>query len=382
MYKCCIGVLCLYLKKAFDTVDHHILLTKIKNLGLKSPAVSWVKLYLEERTQVTMCNNSISNVKTIKMGVPQGSVLGPLLSVIYVNDLPNYIREARCHLYTDDAAISVRANDPITMAIKLNDQLTSVNTWFLQNKLTLNVLKTKMMIFGTPHKLKGEANLPLHINNEIVENVNVFKYLGVFLDKNLNFEYHIERVYKKTCSKVGLLKKVWHFIDHSTALTLYKSLVLPHIDYCDVVYMTAKHESLNKLLLAQNVACRTLLLADRYCSVEEMHTELKLQFLHSRREFHFVNLCHKNIFVNDEHTGLASFFNLRRDENCRVSRHATEYDVAFSDIRSNVGRKSIGFRGPHTWNHLCNDLKCRTKFSEFVSLWKRICFSNFENHPA
>ncbi len=127
---------------------------------------------------------------------------------------------------------------------------------------------------------------------------------------------------------------------------------------------------------------RTLLLADKYCSTEEMHSALNLQFLCERREFHFINLCHKNVFTKGEQTGLSSFFNFRSNENRRVSRRANEFDLVVPDIRSNVGRKSVGYRGPYSWNRLCNELKGKDKFIEFVSLWKRICFSNFENHPT
>ncbi len=292
------------------------------------------------------------------------------------------LTETTAKLYADDTAIVASSQSYIDLILMLRIEMSNVVEWLRLNKLTLNVSKTKLMIFGTQYKLRGVTNLDLHINNELVESVKVFKYLGVYLDQSLSFDYHIERVYKKTCSKVGLLKKVRHYIHHSTALTLYKSLVLPHIDYCDVVYMTAKQEALNKLQLVQNVACRTLLLADRYSSTKEMHIELNLHLLCERREFHFINLCHKNIFTDGERTGLVSFFKFRRHENVRTSRRVNEFDVMVPDIRSNVGRKGIGFRGPYSWNRLCNDLKMKGKFSEFVSLWKRICFSNFENHPT
>ena len=116
-----------------------------------------------------------------------------------------------------------------------------------------------------------------------------------------------------------------------------------------------------------HVACRTLLLADKYCSIEKMHCELNFQLLAERCNFHFINLCHKNIFVENERTCLMEFCKLRTAEQRRVSRRANEYDLVITDIRSNIGRKSIGFRGPSKWNGLKNELKCKTKFSEFVN---------------
>ncbi len=151
------------------------------------------------------------------------------------------LTETTAKLYADNTAIVASSLSYIELILMLRIEMSNVVEWLRLNKLTLNVSKTKLMIFGTQHKLRSVTDLSLHINNELVESVTVFKYLGVFLDQTLSFDHHIERVYKKTCSKVGLLKKVRHYIHHSTALTLYKSLVLPHIDYCDVVYMTATH---------------------------------------------------------------------------------------------------------------------------------------------
>ena len=179
-----------------------------------------------------------------------------------------------------------------------------------------------------------------------------------------------------------MLKKVRYLIDRPTALTLYKSLVLPHLDYCDVVYATAKQESLIKLQVAQNVACRTILLADKYTPTEVLHESLSISPLADRRKFHLGNLCHKNIFCEGMRTGLINFFNPKSDGQYRISRRVTANDCVVPDIRSQLGRKSIGYRGPAFWNKLPKVLKDIEKFSLFVSKWKRLCFPNFENHPT
>ena len=123
--------------------------------------------------------------------------------------------------------------------------------------------------------------------------MNSFEYLGMHLDESLDSEIHINKLYSKTCSKVGLLKKIRCNIDHSTALALYNSLVLPHLDYCDTIYLTANSETLNNLQLVQNVACRTLLPADKYTHITEMQEELGLITLACCRYIHMGNLCQK-----------------------------------------------------------------------------------------
>ncbi len=178
----------------------------------------------------------------------------------------------------------------------------------------------------------------------------------MYLDESLTYEPHVTKLYSKTCSKVRLLKKIRHNIDHPTALTLYKSLVLPHLDYCDMIYMTALVEVLNKLQLVQNVACRTLLLADKYASISEMHSELGLMKLDCKRNVHLGNLCHKT--VHSEHsTWLSKFFKNIRQLGNRVSHRTNERNVVVLRIRSNCGRRLISYRGPTFWNSVPNDLK-------------------------
>ncbi len=212
--------------------------------------------------------------------------IGPLLFIIYINDLVTHLTESRANLYADDTAILCTSESYLDVILSLRIEMDNVVQWLRLNKLTLNVKKTKLMIFGTQQKLKNIKHSPLYINNEIVENVEIFKYLGMILDPSLTFSAHINKLYKKTCSKIGMIKKVRYLSDHSIALTLYKSLVLPHLDYCDTIYMTSNQEDLNKLQLAQNVACRTLLLADKYEHIDAMHQELKLEKLEVRRKFH------------------------------------------------------------------------------------------------
>ena len=203
----------------------------------------------------------------------------------------------------------------------------------------------------------------------------------MYLDESLDFEYHVSKIYSKSCSKVGLLKKIRPTIDHSTALTLYKSLILPHLDDCDTVYMTANVDVLNKLQLVQNVACRTLLLADKYANIDDMHRELDLMTLNCRRNLHLGNLCHKAVH-SDCRTGVTKFFKHLSNRGTRVSARTNIYNVVIPDVRSNFGRKSLSYRGPYFWNVLSNDLKNLTKSNSFIHAWVEFCKVNFENHPT
>ncbi len=307
--------------------------------------------------------------------------MGPLLFIIYINDITKCLSKCTAKLHADDTAIVASGNGYIDVMLSLRIEMSNIVEWLRLNKLTLNVKKTKLLILGTLHKLSRIKYSPLMICNEVVERVDYFKYLGIFLDKNLTFNHHIDKLYKQTCSKIGLLKRVRYLTDRPTALTLYKSLVLPHLDYCDV-YTTAKQESLSKLQTAQNIACRTILLADKLMPTNVLHESLNMSLLADQRNFHFGNLCHKNIFPEEMRTGLINFFKLKSDGNIRISHRMTAKDVVVPDIRLQLGRKSIGYRGPAFWNKLPKYSKDTEKFSSFVTKWKCICFPNFENHPT
>ncbi len=344
------------LKKAFDTVDHNILLKKLGMYGMGANALEWFYHYLVDRNQHSKVNNVILESLNTKCSVPQGSILGPLLFIVYINDLVEILSETKANLYADDTAMYVSGESYIDVILALRIEMDNLVQWLRLNKLTLNVAKTKLMIFGTKPKLRAIRDSPLKIGDETVERVAVFKYLGILLDESLDWEPHVNKLYSKTCSKVGLLKKIRSNIDHSTALPLYKSLVLPHLDYCDTIYMTANADVLNKLQLVRNIACRTLLLANKYASVIEMHTELGLMHLKCRRDIHLGNICHKTAH-SEKKTGLSKYFIKVWDRGNRVSRLTNEYNICVPNIRNNNGRKSISFRGLTFWNAIHNELK-------------------------
>ena len=164
------------------------------------------------------------------------------------------------------------------------------------------------------------------------------------------------------------------------ALTLYKSLVLPHLDYCDVVYMTANKDLLNKLQLVQNVACRTLLLADNRTHIADMHNELGLYTLAERRDYHLSTLCHKNIY-SEEKTGLSKMFQ-KVEARGRITRFRNSCNMHVPKVKSSLGRHAIGFRGPVHWNKLPNKCKESAKLCTSQRLLGAKCTETLDNHPT
>ena len=178
--------------KAFDTVNHEILLKKIYKLGLRGNLGKWLKNYLTNRKQCTIANNIVSELKNITCGVPQGSVCGPLLFLLYINDLPQILNYTHVSLYADDTVIYIHDSDAIHACNLLQHDLTTLQNWCNMNKLTINCNKTKFCIYGMRSLVKKSKsqNIVLSLNNQILEQVCSYKYLGFALDEHLNFNRH------------------------------------------------------------------------------------------------------------------------------------------------------------------------------------------------
>ncbi len=187
------GAVFLDLKKAFDTVDHTILCHKLLKYGVVGLSNAWFRNYLDNRQQVTRYNKSVSSLSDINCGVPQGSILGPLLFILYINDLPNTVFSCEIGLYADDTVLYTSGKSVTEVADKLQDDMNRVYLWMCANRLSLNVGKTKSMLFATRY-FKGCVDLSITVAGEVLEQMNVFKYLGFLLDNRLTFNDHIEHL--------------------------------------------------------------------------------------------------------------------------------------------------------------------------------------------
>ena len=247
--------------------------------------------------------------------------------------------------------------------------------------MTLNISKTKFMVFGMKQKLKNVADIPLHADGEVIERVHSFKYLGVILDETLSFEEHIDTLYRKTCSKMGAVKKARTCINQDTALMLYKSLVLPHLDCLDIAYMVATKEVLRKLQLIQNVACRVILKANNRDNVRTMHEQLGLLDLATRREMHLSFTCHKVVY-SEGCSSLNTFFVPLSVGGRRDTMRSNGKNMKVPNMRTCKGRNSFSYRGPNYWNDISNDLKMIEKISTFKEGYSKELAGKFENHPT
>ena len=367
------GVVFLDLKKAFDTVNHEILLSKLEQICVHENSINWFKNYLSGRYQCVKVQGNKSDKKLVTCGVPQGSILGPLLFIIYINDLDQYLQDCHVNLYADDTALYTEAKSYVELMLNLRMEMAIVTEWLKANKLTLNLKKTKYVIFGPKAKLQN-LNAPLYLDREKIEKTRTMKYLGVILDDELSFNDHINYIHTKATNKLGILRKSRDFLDKKTSLLLYQSLVLPHFDYCDTTYGCTSTVNLNKLQLVQNSACRTVLRCGKREPIANMHKDLNILTLEIRRKLHLSMDCHKAIHTNNSMT---RYFQTRATRTTR----AGDKRLVIPNLKTNMGRKAFSYRGPSHWEGLPVHLKNIKSPDVFKSeCLKTICRD--ENHPT
>ena len=200
------------LSKAFDTVDHNILLRKLKLIGLDSKSLNWFESYLTNRLQKTSISNTLSSPLPVSVGVPQGSLLGPLLFIIYVNEMPNIVKHCKIIVYADDTLLYYSSNSAKDIEQRINEDLLSISKWLDENLLTLNCAKSKFLLFGSNRRLKAFTNVSIHVNNQQLARQQTFKYPGITFSENLNWSDYLTDVSTKINQRIGLLRRVKAFL--------------------------------------------------------------------------------------------------------------------------------------------------------------------------
>ena len=226
-----VGMVCIDLQKAFDTVEHTILLSKLSAIGFSDSAVNWFRSYLESRVQCTEVDGQRSSFLEISCGVPQGSILGPQLFLIYVNDMYSCLT-CRLSLYADDSALFFAHKDPAVIATRLGIELANCKRWLTDNRLSLHMGKTECLLFGTSRKLKKVGSFDISCEGLPIKRVSMIKYLGMELDETLSGEAHGKKLIGKCVGRISFLYRYSTLLDQKTRAILCSALIQPYLDYC------------------------------------------------------------------------------------------------------------------------------------------------------
>ena len=272
------------------------LLSKLYLYGVIGNAYELLSSYLDNRTQRCAVNGVISNTCTLTCGIPQGTILGPLLFLLYINDLPNCLSNSQPRMYADDTHLTYADNDICSIEASLNQDLSNINRWLIANKLTLNMTKTEFMLIGSRQKLNSLSAFPaLEINGTQLNRVNFTKSLGVLIDENLTWSNHINAITKKISSGIGSIKRISHCVPPAILHTIYHGLVQSHFDYCSVVWGNCAKTLSDKLQRLQNRAVRVLTNTCYDADANQLLKELGWDNLETRRQKLKAEMVYKSL---------------------------------------------------------------------------------------
>ena len=347
--------------KAFDTVNHEILLKKNHKIGIRGNLGSWLKNYLTNRKQCTQANGTVSELTNLTYGVPQGSVCGPLLFLIYINDLSKSLKYSKVSLYADDTVIYTSHNNKDEALRLIQKDLNLLQRWCCMNKLTINCKKNKYCVFGMSFAVKKSkaTNDILSLNNQILNRVCSYKYFGFTLDEHLNFNKHIEELKNLVSHKLYLLSKIRKYITTEACILIFKTMILSLIEYGSIIYRGTNIANITKF---KRLFYRGL----RICTNSQQH-ETK------RNLCTYCNIATPDVRYNCQ---LLLYMHKQTDNNVLLKKPTRQTRLhaapVFNTYKPNneKAKANVIYRGALAWNALsANDRNL--DFVEFKALQKK-----------
>lgn len=298
-----VALLLLDFSKAFDTINHNLLLAKLKYYGFSDMALHFVESYLSKRYQKVLINGKESTKCLIPSGVPQGSILGPLFFIIYIADLFNVIEHCESHCYADDSQLIHRFKkfESHVAQFQINSDLEKLYLASQKHSLDINPLKSSVIYFGT----KAHDDVEIMCDKKIIPAVDGAKNLGLYIDRDLKFSLHTSKLIQKAYASLKTLYANRDFFSYKLRIILCETLVLSHFNYCNFVYGPfLSQKDLSRIQKVQNACVRFIFGIRKYDHITESYKKLNWLYINNRMTFHFGNFIY-NIKINHSPSYLA-----------------------------------------------------------------------------
>ena len=330
--------------------------------------MKWFTNYLSGRKQVVSCNGVLSEKREMKIGVPQGSTLGPTLFLVFINDIITSLKSARCCIFADDVVLYVSHKNLDLATVTLQNSLNELYKWYKNNRLKINVDKTKVMLL----KSSSSDKLNIFIENHQIEQVKSIRYLGVEVDENLSWKQHIDKLCKSLSFKIhslGLLRK---YLDARLLNILYKTIIQSCTDYCCSVWGNCCISYKSGLVRLQKRAARFVTGNFDFLTTHglDLMKELSWQSLEQRRDYFLATLMFKCIHGHAPNR-LCQDIEMVFDRHGMNTRNANSLKVTVPKPNLECFKRSFRYAGAQVWNNLPEELQNAQSLSSFKMLYKR-----------
>ena len=366
-----VGAVMVDFRKAFDLVDHDILLKKLKLYKCDESSYSWFHSYLLGRTQQVSIRKSLSESEMVSCGVPQGSILGPLFFLFFINDLPLSLETSvtSVDLYADDTTIYDVQPNKEKLEENLQKSLTLLDKWCKENGLLLNTDKTKVMLItsGQKRSQMRDNTITLTYNNLDLKLTHSEKVLGVNIDENLVWNSHFQQVVKKVSSYLWLLSQLSRYLSIEDRLLFYNAYIKPQFDYCCVIWGNSTTYNVNKIDKLQRRACK-LILRHEYTNLEEARNGLKMLSFSEILFLQKAKVMYKvaNRIAPEYLMDLFQMRNVNINNTLPNLRSVANRNFLIPKPKIGLFKNSLSYSGAIVWNSIPTEIKNTTSIQSFT----------------
>ena len=343
------------LSKAFDTVDHEILIKKIERYGINGNILKILKSYLKNRKQYVFYDSTTKDFLSITCGVPQGSILGPLLFLIYVNDLSRASSLLTEIMFADDTNLFMSNSNIKQLFSDMNIELAKVSTWFKANRLSLNVDKTKWTLFHSSSRKRfiPEVLPNIVIDELVIEREEITKFLGVLIDENINWKTHIEYIISKVSKSIGILYRVRDIVSKEDSIQLYYAFIQSYVNYGCIVWASTNKTKLEPLYRRQKHALRVINFVSRETHAAPLFLDIRALSIYQLNIFNILCLTYKSI----NKICPKAFYSLVKKKPPNKYQLRKEGLLFEPKCKTKFSQFGISYRAPHLWNALVANVK-------------------------